>query len=78
MFNMPPGCHYASDLDQYDAMNPEDRDKERDDDEPVLPMHCKVCGSVLRWYIANNQYEARCDNCHTIFQVPLNTEEEHE
>jgi len=68
MFNMPDGCRYPSDLDQDVALNM------TRDTEPVLEMHCPHCEHLLRWYLANNQYEARCYFCGRTFQKPYNIE----
>ena len=32
-WNMPPGCMYASDLDQHEARNPERAEREVDEDQ---------------------------------------------
>ena len=68
MFNMPDDCRYSSDLDQDAALN-----MTRDTDV-VLDMYCPHCEHLLRWYLANNQYEARCYHCGAIFQKPYDVE----
>jgi len=65
MDNMPNGCRYPSDLDQYAAMNPAE-----DDEDVVLAQYCPKCSHLLKWYLASNYYEARCYFCGAIYQNP--------